>query len=235
MNDATTHGLPAIAAKTTVDERVDFLRKTYVHLAGAIAAFAILETLLIGSPLGDRIATSLLGTRFGWLLVLVGFMAVGGVANRWAHSQHSRQTQYLGLAVYVVAQAILFVPLLHLAAFYSSPDVIPCAAITTLSAFTGLTAIVLISKKDFTFLGMALKVGMFVALGLIVASMIFGVSLALWFSVGMAVLAAGYVLYDTSNILRNYRTDQHVAASLALFSSIALMFWYVLQIFMSRD
>jgi FtsH-binding integral membrane protein len=48
--------------------------------------------------------------------------------------------------------------------------------------------------------------------------------------VGMIVLASGYILFYTSNILRHYRTDQHVAAALALFSAIALLFWYVVRL-----
>jgi FtsH-binding integral membrane protein len=50
----------------------------------------------------------------------------------------------------------------------------------------------------------------------------------------MIVLASGYILYDTSNVLHRYRTDQHVAAALALFASVAILFWYVLRLFMSR-
>ena len=58
--------------------------------------------------------------------------------------------------------------------------------------------------------------------------------IGLLFSGAMVVLAGGYTLYYTSNVLHHYRTDQHVAASLALFSAVALMFWYILRIFMSR-
>ena len=48
-------------------------------------------------------------------------------------------------------------------------------------------------------------------------------------------LAGGAILYDTSNILHHYPQDKYVAASMALFSSIAMMFWYILRLFMSRD
>jgi len=36
-------------------------------------------------------------------------------------------------------------------------------------------------------------------------------------------------------VLHHYRTDQHVAAALALFAAVALMFWFIVRIFMSRD
>jgi FtsH-binding integral membrane protein len=69
----------------------------------------------------------------------------------------------------------------------------------------------------------------------IVASVIFGWHLGTWFSVAMIGFAGAAVLYDTSNIMHHYPEDKYVAASMALFASIALMFWYVLRLFMSRD
>ena len=60
---------------------------------------------------------------------------------------------------------------------------------------------------------------------------LFGFQLGTWFSVAMVGLAGGAILYDTSNILRRFPQDRYVAAALQLFSSVALMFWYVLRIF----
>jgi hypothetical protein len=51
----------------------------------------------------------------------------------------------------------------------------------------------------------------------------------------MIGFAGAAILYDTSNVMRHYPEDRHVAAALELFASIALMFWYVLQLFLSRD
>ena len=51
----------------------------------------------------------------------------------------------------------------------------------------------------------------------------------------MAVFAGASVLYTTSNVLHEYRIGQHVAASLALFASVALLFWYILRILMSMS
>ena len=48
----------------------------------------------------------------------------------------------------------------------------------------------------------------------------------------MVVLMSGYILYYTSNVMLHYRTDQHVAAALALFAAVATLFWYILQIVM---
>jgi len=50
----------------------------------------------------------------------------------------------------------------------------------------------------------------------------------------MVALSCGYIIFQTSNLLHQYRTDQPVAAALALFASVALLFWYIVQILMIR-
>lgn len=223
------------AAYADVDERTDFIRKTYLHLAGAVFAFAGLEAVLINIPgLPERYLDLLSVSRYGWLVVLGGFMFVSYIADKWARSATSVSTQYLGLGLYVAAEAVIFLPLLFIAARFYDPRVIPIAGLATLVIFTGLTAIVFITGKDFSFLRTALWLGGLVAMGCIIASAIFpAFALGIIFCSAMVGLASGYILYDTSNVLHHYRIGQHVAASLALFASVALMFWYVLRIVMS--
>lgn len=219
-----------------IDARLSFIRRTYAHLFGAVLAFIGLEVVLFATGIAQSImGVLMMGGQLGWLLVLGAFMAVGYVANRWAMSDTSVGMQYLGLSVYVIVEAIIFVPLLGIAAAYSSPETIPMAGLTTLVVFAGLTVAVFMTKKDFSFLRTGLVVASFLAIGAIIAGAIFGFQLGLLFSVVMVGVAAGYILYYTSNVLHHYRTDQHVAASLALFSAVALLFWYILRIFMSRD
>ncbi len=222
-----------IAAEAGIVERAEFIKKTYVHLGGAIGAFVALEAVLINLPGVGAIAEKMF-TGYNWLFVLGGFMLVSYVADRWAQSSVSPGMQYLGLGLYVVAEAVIFVPLLYFAS-EQSPQVIPTAATMTVLLFGALTAIVFTTRKDFSFLGPALWLGGVVAIGYMVCGMIFGFSLGTVFTVLMIALAAGYVLYYTSKVLHNYRIDQHVAASLALFASIALLFWYILRLVMSRE
>ena len=51
----------------------------------------------------------------------------------------------------------------------------------------------------------------------------------------MVLLAGGSILYQTSRLVHDYHSTQHVAAALGLFASFMLLFYYILQIFMSRD
>ena len=221
-----------VAAQAPADARATFIRNTYLHLAGAILAFIGLEFVLVNSPLAEPLV-SLMGNA--WLLVLGLFMVTGWLADRWARSDAGPMTQYMGLGVYVVAEAFLFLPLLYVAATYSDPTVIPTAGVITLGLFGGLTAVAFTSRIDFSFMGKALMIAGFVAMGAIVCGILFGFTLGLFFSLAMVGLAGGYILYYTSQIMFHYRTDQHVAASLSLFASVALLFFYVLRILMSLN
>jgi FtsH-binding integral membrane protein len=224
-----------IASRATEDERIAFIRQTYLHLGIAILAFVALEYFLLRSAIAIPILDFAFGGSINWLIILGLFMLVGWIANRWAMSGATPTMQYLGLGLYVVAEAILFLPLLYIAAFYSSPGIIPSAAIMTFTVFGGLTAIVFITKTDFSFLRMGLIALSLLALGLVVAAVLVGFELGVWFSIAMIGLAAGYVLFYTSNVLKHYRTDQHVAAALSLFAAIALLFWHILRLLMRRD
>lgn len=225
-----TAGLPA--AQAQADTRAAFIRRTYLHLAGAVGAFVIIEILLLRSALPGLMLRFIQSNSYGWLMILGAFILAGWMARGLAASAASVQMQYLGLGLYIVAEAVIFVPILYLAAFYSSPEVLPNAALLTALLFAGLTAVAFTTRTDFSFLGGILTIGGFVALGAIVGGVIFGFGLGLLFSVAMVGLASAAILYDTSKILHHYSPEQHVAASLELFASVALLFWYVLRILM---
>jgi FtsH-binding integral membrane protein len=221
-----------IVAQAPELERAAFIRRTYIHLAGAILAFAGLTGMLLRAGVGEQVMTMLAASRWSWLIVLAVFMGVSVLADRWARHDYSREVQYLGLGLYVVAEAVIFLPLLYIASTYA-PGVIQSAAMITLALAGGLTFTAFTTRKNFSFLAPALSIGGFVALGVIVASIAFGFQLGLLFSGLMIVFAGGSILYTTSNMIHEYRTDQHVAASLGLFASVGLMFWYVVQFLMS--
>jgi FtsH-binding integral membrane protein len=238
--------IPNANATVGVSDRVSFIRKTYVHLLGAILVFSgLLYLLLTNETLFRKVSAPLiefgvLGPRWHWGVVLGAFMAVSWIADYWASHTTSRAMQYIGLALYVVAEALIFVPLLFLVSVLTQdilakgghePHIIRDAAYTTLGIFGALTASVLISKKDFSWMRSGLVMLGSAAMMLVVLSLVFGFNLGIVFSIGMVVLAAGYILYQTSQVLAHYNPRQHVAAALALFSSIALMFWYMIRIF----
>lgn len=222
-----------VASEAEVEERLAFIRRTYLHLTGAVAAFIAMLTVFFQTGLARPMTGLMLGGQFSWLITLGLFIGVSWLANRWAMRGGSKAMQYVGLVVYVVAQSAITTPLVFIA-FRSAPGwVVPAAAGITLSIFSVLTGYVFVTKQDFNFLGPILAVASLVAFGIIGFGILFGFHLGLIFSFAMVGLACGYIVYDTSNVLHHYRTDQHVAASLALFASVVLLFWYVLQILLS--
>lgn len=226
MNDS-------LVAYSTDVEKAEFYKKTYLHVALAIVAFIAVETILLNVVPAEMIYM-MVGQRYSWLLVLGVFWLASFLATKWSLAQ-SRSTQYFGLGVYVLLQAIIFLPMMYIAMAYTGGgEVIFQAATLTVAMFSGISFIAFTSKKDFSFLRNIIAIGGFIALGLIVAGMIFGFNLGLWFSVGMVILASATILYQTSKLKDAYSTDQYVGASLQLFASIMLLFWYILRILMSR-
>lgn len=198
--------------------------------------FILFEYLLLQSETIIDFALSMT-EGYRWLIMLGGFMFATNYAERMALNSPNKNTQYLAYGFYILAEAFIFVPLIYIAAFYmeSGPEILNQAAIVTLALFTGLSAVVFLTKKDFSFLKTGLTIGFFIAIGLIIAGTLFGFNLGLWFSVAMCLLAGGSILYQTSNLVNKYTTEDYIPAALGLFASLMLLFWYILSIFMSRD
>lgn len=220
-----------IAAEATSAARLAFIRKTYSHLTAAVFAFVALEAILFNTPFVQRLIPSVF-SGWGYLVVFAAFVLVSYIAERWAQSATSVRTQYLGLGLYVVAESIFFLPLIYIASVRGGPNIILTAALLTLLLFTALTVTVFVTRKDFSFLRAALGIGSIAAFGIMILGIVFGFTLGLGFVAAMLCLACGYVLYRTSNVLHHYHLGQHVAASLALFATMALMFWYMLRLLM---
>ncbi|HKS16184.1 MAG TPA: Bax inhibitor-1 family protein [Planctomycetota bacterium] len=240
MNDPRYDMSDVAIAGPSAESRARFIMRTYGHLLGAIFSFVGLEIFLFKSGMAESIFVALMGVP--WLVVLGAFMIIGWLASRVAHTVESLPAQYAALAVYVVIEAIIFVPMLVFAEAQSmemtggsAGGVIGSAALVTAIGFTGLSGVVYVTRKDFSFLRGILWWAFVVSVLAIVGGALFGFQLGTFFSVAMIALAGGAVLYDTSNILHHYPEDRYVGASLELFASIALMFWYVLRLFLSRD
>ena len=230
------------------DVRAAFVRKTYTHLTAAIYALVALEWFYFQSGIAESMTQTLLNTPYGMIMMFGGFLLVSWIAEMWANSDSSKGMQYLGLSVYVIAESLFLAPILYFAQLRAidlpnpfgaevgasmTVPVVPAAAVTTLLLFSVLTAIAWFSKADFSFMSAGLTIAGIAAFALIIASAIFGLHLGVWFSVAMIVFACAYILYDTSNVIHKYPADKYVAASLALFASVALLFWYVLRLFMA--
>ncbi len=229
MSDMTAHRPVAEAAP---DVRSNFMRSVYAHLIGGIAAFVGLQLFLFDSGWAETIHNIVIGTN--WLLILGGFMIVSWLATHLSHRATTTGGAYGAYGLLVLANALLFAaPLYQANAFV--PGAISTAAWISIGAFIGLSAIALTTSKDFSFMRGILMWGGVIALCLIVGSVIFGATLGTWFSVAMIAFAGGAILYDTQKVYRTFPPEAVVPAAMHLFSSLALLFWYVLRLVMARE
>jgi FtsH-binding integral membrane protein len=230
MQDQPLSPYPTVS-EIGADARAGFISKTYAHVAAAILLFTVIETWLFKSELIVPLSQWLLS--FNWLLVIGGLMVISWLATHASQQTQSKPLQYLALVGFVAAEAVIFAPMLLIASI-KAPGIIEDAATITLLGTFGLTATAFITRKDFSFMRGILVWAGILALVAIVSAVLFGLQLGTWFSIAMIGFAGAAVLYDTSNIIHHYPEDRYVGAALALFSSIILMFWYVLRLLMSR-
>src|SRR5271165_1142854 len=217
--------------RVRVDGRSIFITRTYTHLVAGILGFIIVELGLFESGLAPQIAHFMF--RFNWMLILGAFMLTGWLASRTAQTSSSIGMQYFAYGAYIVAEALIFVPLLYIANA-KAPGAIDSATLITALGAGGLMVVAHRTRKDFSFLRAILMWGGIVALLAMIGGAVFGFQLGTWFSVAMIGFAGAAVLYDTSNIIQHYPEDRYVSAAMQLFASIALMFWYVLRLVMGN-
>lgn len=233
MSFSTSYDYSKPAEDAEVQERNLFIKRVYTHLAFAILGLGLVEAALLRIEFTRNLGMKILqGGGMLWLVVLGVFAVVGYMADKFAHSSVSKGTQYAGLALYVVAEAFILLPvvLIAQAVMGGTNELIIQAFLITGGIFAALTFVALTTKKDFSFLGGFLKIGGIAILVTIVASLIFGWNLGVYFSGFMVLFIGAVTLYQTSKILREYPTDYYVGASLGLFASFATMLFYVLRI-----
>jgi uncharacterized protein len=237
------------AAYAPVNARVAFIQRTYLHLAVSVALLVGIEAILVQALKTDG-GRAFLAAWFGnpiSLLFILGFFIVGGFLARYlARADMPPVVKYLGLGMYIAIEAIFLLPILYYVTtqpkYGGGMEMITQAGVLTLVTFGGLSLTVFLTKKDFSFLGYGLMLAGWLLLGLIIVAIVMpllggpSIGLGIWFSFLVIALAAGYILYDTSNILHHYGTDEHVAASLELLADVVLLFYHILRVLiLSRE
>jgi len=226
-----------------------FLRRVYLLFTGGIG-FAVVGALLAlyaGAPVeltrrGVVVATVPPLVAFAmqhWIVMLLGYLAAFFAAS---FARRIRGVNVLALFGFALASGLFIAPSIFVAQVMASSghtlDASPVrdAFLLTAAAFTGLSGYVLVSRRDFSHIGAALTIGLFVLigasfLGFFVHAAAFQLAVA---SVGV-LLFAGYILYDTSRIMREGEDDA-VGAALRLFLDVLNLFLLLLRILSSsRD
>lgn len=214
--------------------RGDFLVKVYQHLVLAIVAFVATEAVFIRTGVAEKIYDFIAGGGPTWLIIMGGFMLVSWLATTAAHKIEDTRMQYYGLFGLVAAEAVIFAPFMHylFKVQNDGASTVWAAAVITGLGFAGLSVVAYTTRKDLSFLRPMLMWGGVSALVLIVAAVLFGFNLGVWFSLAMIVLAGASILYQTQQVMKVYPAEAYVGASVQLFASVMMLFWYVLRLLM---
>ncbi|HEX8747138.1 MAG TPA: Bax inhibitor-1/YccA family protein [Pyrinomonadaceae bacterium] len=209
------------AAQVSLAERLGFIRKVYALFF--LATLFAVGGVLLGFAFPPLM---MLMARSPWITLL---LMLGGVMGAQA-LRHVPGLNLVALFGFTTLTGVIISPVLW---YFSqvNPASIIQAGLLTVGIFGGLTAYVFISQKDFSFLRGMMVTGLIVV---VLAGLlnIFVASSALGFAVAAATLLlfSGFVLYDTSNIIRRYPTNEYVAGALSLYLDAFNIFLALLRI-----
>ena len=209
------------AAEASLAERLSFIRKVY-------ALFFVATLFAIGGVwLGFAFPPLMIAAANHPFIAL--FVMIGAVMGAQA-VRHVRGVNLLALFGFTTLTGLIISPLMYIVG-RENPSSILQAGVLTVGIFGGLTAYVFISKRDFSFLRGMVTTGLIVVVLAALLNMFLGSS-ALGFAVAAAslLLFAGFVLYDTSNIIRRYPTNEYVAGALSLYLDAFNIFLALIRI-----
>jgi modulator of FtsH protease len=167
-------------------------------------------------------------------VVLIGFYGLFFLTNKlrdsvWGIVSTFALTGFMGFILGPILNRYL--------GMQGGAEVVSSAFAMTALVFGGLSAYVLITRKDMSFLGGFITAGFFVLMGAVLASLFFQISgLQLAISAGFVLFSSAAILFQTSAIIQGGERN-YVMATISLYVSIYNLFISLLQIFgiMSRD
>ena len=212
------------AASVTTTERLVFIKKVYSLLAMSMGSAAV-GAYLGSGPLLLLVAPNMM--LFFILQIALIFFA--------SFAARKPGLNMVALFSFTTVSGLTLGPLLY----QVGPSIAAEAFALTAITFAGLSMYVVYSKKDFSFMSGFLMTGLIVLVVGGLLNMFFIQSGMMHFVMSGAsvLLFSGFILYDTSNILRYYGTDEHVSATLALYLDVLNLFIALLSILgiMSRE
>jgi modulator of FtsH protease len=233
----------AFGAGTDALERVAFLRRVYLLMTGAVAVSGVTAAVAcLAGPSAtvvvNRVPTAIPPLVY-WFVAhpIIAFVMLLGAtfgASAVSRKPGINVVALFGFAAVVglfVAPAIYFAQLRAAAGDTLSPQPVLHSFALAAGAFVGLSAYALITKRDFSFMRGFLTMGLFVVIGASVLNIFFGGAvLSLAIASTVVLLFCGFILYDTSRLLRDGETEA-VPAALSLFLNFFNLFLALLRIF----
>jgi len=216
--------------RTGAEARREFIRKTYVHFILGLMAFCGVVSAAIST---DAVMGVLFRVNpFVWLIAMIGL----SVGYRRFFASPNISTHYVGFGLTIVLQGLFAAPLFWLAQnAFPGQHILRDAFMLTSLGFGGLTGFVLISKKDFSYLGGFLSAASLIVLGILVVGWLMGDGFGsgLLMSGAILLLFAGWVLYDTSIIQKQLPLNGYVFGATMLFIDFVMILRQVVFLLMA--
>ncbi len=206
------------AASVSVGERLAFIKKVYGLLSLSLV------TAAIGAYLGSDPRLLLIPVASNMMLFFV--LEIGLIFFAQFVSKKPGLNM-VALFSFTTVTGLVVGPLLY----QVGPRIALEAFTLTALTFGGLTMYVVFSRRDFSFMRGFLVTGLMIVIFGALINLFFGSPMAHFMISGVSVfLFSGFILYDTSNILRYHGTDEYVSATLSLYLDILNLFIALLSI-----
>lgn len=208
----------SMSSSAAVDARVAFIGRTYGMLALCIAAGSA------GAYFSMGLAFPLAHPFIMLLIMMGGIFAVQAV-------RHTPGVNVVALLAFGAITGMSISPLVGMVAAKSGM-LVTQAFLTAAITFVALTAYCFASRRDFSFLRGFVLIGLVTVIVLGLTNLFFASPLFSLVIAGMSVLLfSAFILYDTSEVLRQYPDDEHIAAALTLYLDVFLLFENLLALF----
>lgn len=194
------------------------IRNTYLLLTMTLFTSAITAAIAMANRVGF----------VNPFLVLVVFIGMPFFIHRirnsvWALPVTFLFTGFMGYILGPILNVYLGLP--------NGPQVVMAAFATTATMFLGLSGYALTTRRDFSFMGSFLFVGILVILGAIILNLFIQIpALSLTISAAAVILMSGMILYDTSRMVNGGETN-YIVMTISMFANIYVMFVHLLNLF----
>ena len=213
-----------IVAQAPVLDRLAFLKKVYTLLTLSLGTAVFAGWFTITTP---AFLLTVANNHLLFIILQIGLIFICFAVRK------KENISFFALFAFTTLSGITASPIV-----FTYLDVAFQASVLTMLAFGSLTSYVFITKKDFSFMRGFLIVGLILLVvgGLLNAFFFKSSGLSYFMSIGGIFIFCGFILYDTSMIMKRYPTDEYISATLALYLDILNLFLYILTFLgLSRD
>ena len=216
MQDKSLHTMTAAGMESVLSTN-KVLKNTYMLLSMTLVFSAITASISMAMGLGQGTALILTLVGFGLLFVV----------NKTADSSKG----IIAIFAFTGVMGASIGPMLnYYLAMPNGPELVMQALGGTAVVFFGLSAYALTTRKDFSYMGGFLMVGLLVAVVAMIANIFLHIpALSLTISAAIVMIMSGLILFDTSRIINGGETN-YIRATVSLYLDIYNLFIHLLHL-----